>query len=104
MRSASRVIIVSTLLAVPLTWLSLSAIYMPEPLASLARVVSFPLLLFDWLGPTDPTLMPAAGARWGMFIAGQLVWFWLMGFIALALWRLLRRVRRRNHLGSENQQ
>jgi hypothetical protein len=95
MRAGSKVILVSTLLAVPLTWLSLGAIYMPEPLALLGRIVAFPLLLFEWLGPRDPTRMQSGGVLWSVFIGGQLIWFWILGFLSLGMWRLLMHLRGR---------
>jgi hypothetical protein len=95
MRARVTVIVISTVLAVPLTWFAIVAMYMPQPMAALANVILAPLWLFDWLSPNDPSRTLSSGVRWSITIVGQLMWFWILGLLLLELWRLVIRWRGR---------
>src|SRR6478736_5088236 len=94
-RKIGTVILVSTLLAAPLTLLSMYAVYMPPPMYWLAMLFGAPMLLLDYLTPDHPTWLPSTSARWVIFIAGQLVWFWILGLLVVELRGLLVGWRRR---------
>jgi hypothetical protein len=97
-RRIRTVLLLSTLLALPLSFLSLSAIYMPQPIRLLAQFVLVPLLLLDRISPADPARTPSQAVVWATTIVGQLVWFWFLGLLFLGLWTLL--VRSRNARGA----
>lgn len=98
MRSATKVILVSTVLSAPMTWVALSAIYLSRPVALAGRVILVPMLVLEWLSSSDPARQPSQAALWIYTIVGQLLWFWAMGLLVWLLTRRLRAVFRRSRI------
>jgi hypothetical protein len=74
-------LLIATLLALPLSYLSFAAMYMPEPISTLGKLVLAPLLLLDLIGSKDPINQPSEIHLWVQFSVCQLLWFWFLGVI-----------------------
>jgi hypothetical protein len=89
MRVMTKVIAASMIVAIPLTWLAFAAIYMPQPLAFIGRLILAPLLLLDMVASDDPAAQASGAVLWSAMLALQAVWFSVLGCLVFLLFRWL---------------
>lgn len=79
------------LLALPTSWLALIAIYWPQPVESIARVILAPSLVSGAALASSPDHTPGNWLNAILFIIIQVLWFLFLGVAWRGLIRLVRR-------------
>lgn len=77
MKAQTKVAITAFVLALPLTWIALVMVYMPQPFATIARFIAAPLTLWDAIRPADPSQALPVQLDVLVLVLGQLLWIWL---------------------------